>query len=275
MHRQRITGLVENGAQACAGIWPKDIVLGVLFARADELDWTANCFRRLNGLHDIIGNDLPAETAAEERHMYCHRLGRAAYRLSHRLLASRDRLDGAPDLHGAVSVVRGRVDWLERRMCDVREYEVPLYHRGRLVTQNLPRRTDVDDRDSLVAVECGLQQGVDFRGRKAALRAAVEHDIQGVERPLGLPEMIGDHADRVIARQGYEPWMFGGGLFVCHGDRCDPHYRVDARHLENFGFVSDCTTAPVKEGAIRIAAFSMSGTLTSIPKRRAACRLGP
>ena len=95
-------------------------MLGVLFARADELDWTANCFRRLDGLHDIIGNDLPAETAAEERHVYGHRLGRAARRLRNCLLASGDRLDGAPDLYGPVSIVRRCVDWLERRVRYVR-----------------------------------------------------------------------------------------------------------------------------------------------------------
>jgi hypothetical protein len=64
MHRQRKTGLVEYSAQACSGIRPENIMLGVLFTRADELDGTANCFRRLDGLHDIIGNDLAAETAA-------------------------------------------------------------------------------------------------------------------------------------------------------------------------------------------------------------------
>jgi hypothetical protein len=71
--------------------------------------------------------------------------------------------------------------------------------------------------DAALGVQAGLQHGVDLGGGEIAGSAGVEHHIERIERALGLPELIGNDADRVVARQVRQPRMLGAGVFV--GDR--------------------------------------------------------
>ena len=121
----------------------------------------------------------------------------------------------------------------------MREHKAPLDDRGCLVAQDLPRRADLERRDARIAIQACLQQSIDLRARQTAVRAAVEHDIKRVDRTLGLPEMIGDDTDRVVARRSCERRMLRACLFIGDCDGRDPHHRMHARPFEDLGFVSD------------------------------------
>ena len=75
MDRQRIAGVVHDRAEAAAGVRPVDVVLGVLFARANELDRASDRLGGVDRLHHVVRNDLAAETAAQERDVHRHVIG--------------------------------------------------------------------------------------------------------------------------------------------------------------------------------------------------------
>ena len=115
-HRQRIAALVKHGAEQPAGIDAEDAMLQVLLARADQLDRHAYRLGRMHRLHDIVGHDLAAEAAAQERHVHFHGVGFYADRSRDGLLAGRDRLDRPPHLDRAVLIRGSFVHRFERRV---------------------------------------------------------------------------------------------------------------------------------------------------------------
>ena len=74
--------------------------------------------------------------------------------------------------------------------------------------------------------------------------ALVPLDRQRVERGLGLPPGVGDHRDRVVV---------------------DLHDLLHARHAASTLAASKLFTLPPNTGQALIAAFSMPGSLTSMP----------
>jgi hypothetical protein len=116
---------------------------------------------------------------------------------------------------------------------DVRQLEPPLDHRRSRALQDLSRIAVLDCDDGLPGIERGIEHGVDFRGRQIAMLAAVESDVESVDRALGLPEVIGDDAGRVFAYRRLWARILG--------DACrELHDCAYARHLENVALILDC-----------------------------------
>ena len=86
-------------------------------------------------------------------------------------------------------------------MRDVGQHEAPLDDRGGALLQDPVRLASDQCRDGALAIEARRQHGVDSGARQIARAAAVEFHVERIERALGLPEMIGDDADRVVTRQ--------------------------------------------------------------------------
>jgi hypothetical protein len=124
-------------------------------------------------------------------------------------------------------------------MRDVRQHEAPLDDLGRATFKDFSRLPPDQRGDALLGVQAGLQHGVDLGGGEIAGDAAVEHNVERIERALGLPELIGDDADRVVARQIRQPWMLGAGVLVGNGERRELHHRTHPGHFENIGLVVD------------------------------------
>ena len=120
-------------------------------------------------------------------------------------------------------------------MRDVRQHEAPLDHLRRATLQDFSRLSPDQRGDALLGVQADLQHGVDLGGGEIAGGAAVENHVERIERALGLPELIGDDADRVVARQIRQPWMLGARVFVGDGERRELHHRAHAGHFENIG----------------------------------------
>jgi hypothetical protein len=124
-------------------------------------------------------------------------------------------------------------------MRDVRQHEAPLDDLGRATLQDFSRLSPDQRGDAVLGVQAGLQHGVDLGGGEIAGGAAVEHHVECIERALGLPELVGDDADRVVARQMRQPWMLGARVLVGDGERGELHHRAHPGHFENIGFVVD------------------------------------
>ncbi len=247
MDGQRIALCIDDRTKAAARVRPIDIVLHVLLARADELDRASHGLGGENGLHHEVRHDLAAEASAEKRHVDLHVLGRAASCVSDRLLARSDRLDRPPELDLAVAAVaRGGVDRFERRMGDVRQHETALDYRCGAIAEEPSRSASHQRGDATLGVQGRIQHRVDLGAREIALRATVECDVQHVHRAPRLPEMIGDHADRVVARRAGDVRVLGAGILVGDGQRRQPHHGMHARHFQDIGLIPDGNHLPGK-----------------------------
>src|SRR5262249_56409470 len=119
---------------------------------------------------------------------------------------------------------------------------------------------------AVLGVQAGLEHGVDLGGGEIAGGTAVEHHVERIERALGLPELIGDDADRVVARQVRQPWMPGARVLVGDGERGELHHRVHPGHLRISASLLMAVTCPVNDRAVFMAALRHPGTTTSMPK---------
>ena len=133
----------------------------------------------------------------------------------------------------------------------------------RRAPQDLARPAALERGHALLGGQRGVQRGIDLGGREVAVGAAVEHDIERVERALGLPEMIRDDANRVVvaaparvAELRARPAIDRAGSFTTA--RTPGIFRMSASFLI-------AITWPVKDGAVMMAALSMPGTMTSMP----------
>ena len=144
--------------------------------------------------------------------------------------------------------------------------ETPLDDRRRALLQDLARPAGLDRRHRLVRHHRRLQQAIDLGRRQLAAGAGIEHEIERVGRALGLPEAIGHDAHRVV------PWACvvpgccepGSSLATCTAGR-----RTTARTPGSFRISASLrmvVSEPVKDGAERMAPYSMPGTTTSMPK---------
>ena len=163
-----------------------------------------------------------------------------------RVLARRHRLDRSPDLDRAVAVARGGVDRLVRRMRDVRQHEAPLDDRRRTLLQEFARPAPDQRGDALLGFQRRIEHGVNLGAREIALAAAVEDDVERIDRTLGLPVIVGDDADRVVARRVLR--MVRGAVLIGDRHRRQLHHGAHAGHLENFGLVVDRDHLPGEGG---------------------------
>ena len=239
VHGERIAALVEHCAKTATCVRPEDVMLDVFLARANELDRTAYSLGRLHGLQHVIRYDLAAKAPAQEGDIDFHVVRSAADGLRYGLLARGHRLDGSPDLDTAMLVAGRGVDRLEWSMRDVRQHEAPLDDRGRASFENFSRLPTHKRSDAMLGVQGSSQHGVDPGGREVARCAALECHLECIECALGLPELVGDHANRVVARQIWKLRMLGACVFVGDGQRRDLHHRAHAGHFENIRFVLD------------------------------------
>ena len=246
LHRERVAAVIQNRAKSAARVGPIHVVLHVFLARANELDRAPHRFGCLHRLQHIIRHDLTAEASAEKRDVDLDGISGAADRVRHRLLARADGLDRPPHLDRAVLVARRGVDRLERGVGDVRQQKAPLDDRGRTFFQNLPRLTPLQRGDALLGVQAGLQHGFNLDGGQIGGDAAVELDVERIERAVGLPEPIGYDADGIVPRQIRQLRMLHARVFIGDGERRELYHRMHAGHFQYFGFILDRGHLPGK-----------------------------
>jgi hypothetical protein len=239
VHREGIAVRIEHRAQVATCIGPVHIMLRVLFARANELDGTSHRLGNMDCLNNVVGDDLAAETAAEECHIHFHIVGGAADGVRYCLLTGGDGLDRSPNLDPSILIACGRVHRLERRMRDVGQHEASLHNRCRVLRQDPDGLTPDKRRNSFLRIKRGIQLAVDRGGRERTFAAGIEFNLEGIRCALGLPELIGNHADGVMACRSSNARMLGGRILIGYRHCRDTHDSTNAGHSENFGLVHD------------------------------------
>jgi hypothetical protein len=160
-------------------------------------------------------------------------------------------------------------------MRDVRQHETSLDDRRRAIPQDLPRLAPFEGGHAVLGIQPRLQHGIDLCRREIALLATVENHVKRIDRALGLPEMIGDDTDRVVARRARERRMLRACVFVGDGDGCDPRHRMHARPFEDLGFVSDRHHRPGEGRRHPDRGVQHAGQGDIDAEERAAGRFGP
>ncbi len=123
-------------------------------------------------------------------------------------------------------------------MGDVRQHEAPLDDGRLTLAQDVARPAGFDRRDAVRGIECSLDQRINFRRRKIALRANLKYKVERIGGALGLPEMIGHDTHRIVARQMLHAGILRAGILIGDGDGGQSHHGTHARHLQDVGFVA-------------------------------------
>ena len=124
-------------------------------------------------------------------------------------------------------------------MCDMRQHEAPFDDGPRTLAKDLPWPAGLDGSDALLGVERRSEQTVDLCRRQIGPGTAIERHVERVGRTLGLPEMIGHDAHRIMARLVRRARVLRSRILVGDGNGGQPHDGPHAGHLEDVRLVAD------------------------------------
>ena len=109
-------------------------------------------------------------------------------------------------------------------------------------------------------VNAASERCVDSGRGEVAVAAAVEDHIERIERALGLPKIVRDHANGVVVRQ-----LPRTAVLVSDRRGREFHDGAHTGHLEDVGFVLDLNHLAGECRRHVMAALSIPGTTTSMP----------